>query len=99
MKFDLRVNSALDAEEKHDDSIGRGACRCGARWFGLSICHCATCHLTFTTVTGFDVHRFRNRCRTQTELRAKGYEPNDDGHWREPLPAGQEPWHPAGGNS
>lgn len=32
-------------------------CSCGARWPGLSACHCPTCHRTFTTVGNFDRHR------------------------------------------
>jgi hypothetical protein len=43
-------NSAADA--------GTTVCRkCQAWWGGLKTCHCATCHCTFTTVTGFDLHR------------------------------------------
>jgi hypothetical protein len=34
-------------------------CRCGTRWTGLNICHCAAtgCHRTFTGITAFDKHR------------------------------------------
>ena len=66
-----------------------GACSCGARWSGEAIAHCATCHLTFGSVSGFDDHRDRRgdgRCRKPDELRTRGLEPNDAGHWRRPRP-------------
>lgn len=65
-----------------------GMCRCGATWTGGKICHCATCHLTFTSVNGFDGHRRNGHCLSESDLRAKGYEPNDRGHWRKPAPEG-----------
>jgi hypothetical protein len=65
----------------------RGMCRCGATWTGERTCHCSACHLTFTSVGPFDAHR-RGRCLSEAELRAKGYEPNEHGHWRKPAPEG-----------
>jgi hypothetical protein len=37
----------------------RHGCRCGVRWHGYNICHCAAtaCHRTFTGITAFDKHR------------------------------------------
>ncbi len=63
-------------------------CRCGARWFGLSISHCSLCHLTFTSVGAFDEHRDRRAgvCRTEAELTERGMAPNARGHWRHPRP-------------
>jgi hypothetical protein len=69
--------------------------RCDARWYGLGIAHCGCCHLTFTSVTGFDVHRYKGRCRTTEELQALGYEPNSRGHWRKPIEEAPQHW---GGN-
>lgn len=39
-------------------------CRCGATWTGLTAAHCATCHTTFTSTTGFDRHRRAGQCLT-----------------------------------
>lgn len=41
----------------------RPRCECGATWGGLNTCHCASCHLTFTGVTAFDLHRRTGRCQ------------------------------------
>lgn len=30
---------------------------CDTVWFGQGICHCATCHETFSTIQHFDAHR------------------------------------------
>lgn len=35
---------------------------CGAWWTGLSTCHCAGCHVTFTGISAFDKHRVHGRC-------------------------------------
>ena len=72
-------------------ALGPQRCKCGARWQGEAIAHCAVCHLTFTTVGNFDYHLYRERCRTEAELRDKGYEPNDAGHWRKPIPEDKRP--------
>lgn len=65
-----------------------GGCR--TWWRGAKICHCAACHLTFTSIGGFDAHRTgpmsKRRCWSESELRDHGYEPNDSGHWRQPRP-------------
>jgi len=37
--------------------------RCGARWSGLATCHCAACHESFTSVSGFDAHRTGEACK------------------------------------
>ena len=90
-----RERVELDAESPLDDDFGKGKghCpNCRTEWFGFKICHCPTCHLTFTAVGGFDFHRTgkndARRCRTADELAQSGYEPNDQGQWRKPAPAG-----------
>ena len=35
---------------------------CTTRWRGISRCHCGACHETFTSITGFDMHRKAGRC-------------------------------------
>lgn len=69
-----------------EDRVVRGSCDCGARWRGELPCRCASCHLTFRSVTGFDEHRSAGRCRTTTQLAERGMEPNADGQWRHPRP-------------
>src|SRR5262245_19274812 len=79
-----------------DEQLYIGSCQCGARWQGESICHCATCHLTFTSINGFNAHRTGShghdtrRCRTEAEIRAIGYEPNERGQWRRPMDDSQK---------
>jgi hypothetical protein len=41
---------------------GHVRCRCGAYWTGHRAAHCAACHVTFTSVSGFDHHRIDGRC-------------------------------------
>jgi len=35
---------------------------CDNTWGGLSTCHCAACHRTFTNLKNFDKHRVKNAC-------------------------------------
>lgn len=35
----------------------QASCRCGAKWFGASRCHCSVCHRLFSGVATFDKHR------------------------------------------
>jgi hypothetical protein len=35
----------------------QASCRCGAKWYGVSRCHCSACHRTFSGVALFDRHR------------------------------------------
>ena len=65
--------------------VGLGMCPCGANWFGLMICHCAECHLTFGGITGFDDHR-RSGCLSKEEMFARGYIQDDAGFIRKPTP-------------
>jgi hypothetical protein len=50
--------------------------------------------MIFTSTSAFDKHRTgkvgtpERRCRTETELRALGWEPDARGRWRKPAPAG-----------
>lgn len=41
---------------------------CGRGWAGLAECHCATCHLHFLSVSGFDRHRLNFECLPVAEL-------------------------------
>jgi hypothetical protein len=52
---------------------------------GTNFCLCRVCCLYFRSVSGFDAHRVSGRCLTQDELRARGYEPSQDGYWRIPA--------------
>jgi hypothetical protein len=36
--------------------------RCAARWTATRAAHCAGCHRTFSTVSGFDKHRRDGGC-------------------------------------
>lgn len=42
-------------------SVGTCA-RCAARWTGTRSAHCAACHETFTSASGFDRHRVGGAC-------------------------------------
>ena len=52
---------------------------CGARWKNSErAAHCADCHVTFTSDSGFDSHRFGSfdggrECRSTDELVALGF--------------------------
>jgi hypothetical protein len=90
VSFEVRLNRQAGPAEPEDDQLYVGGCRCGARWQGEAIAHCATCHLTFASATGFDAHMDGRRepppgCRTEAELRKRGLEPNENGHWRRPM--------------
>jgi hypothetical protein len=95
---------ADDVEVTEDDDVLYvGTCgdpkrpkpgRCGAQWRGQAIAHCAACHLTFSSPTGFDEHRTLGNCRTPDDMRKRGYEPNDEGHWRQPLTDQLPHWEP-----
>lgn len=39
-----------------------GTHACGARWSRAGACHCASCHRTFTSLSGFDTHRRGMQC-------------------------------------
>lgn len=66
---------------------------CTARWpvDASAVTHCAGCHRSFMSVTGFDDHRTgptdSRRCLTLAELAAAGFAPNDLGRWRIPRDA------------
>lgn len=46
-----------------------------------AMAHCASCHLTFGGVTGFDTHRKDGHCLNPADL---GYAERD-GVWRQPM--------------
>ena len=77
-----------------EDRTVHGSCSiCGTAWRGELVCHCASCHLTFRSVSGFDEHRTGGRCRTTAQLAERGLEPNADGQWRRPRPPESIPGH------
>jgi hypothetical protein len=82
-----RAEALSWAHKQHTGTCGG----CRGWWRGERVCHCASCHLTFTSIGPFDAHRDGpmndRRCRTEPELRQRGYEPNDSGYWRQPMPA------------
>ncbi|MEU4568679.1 hypothetical protein [Micromonospora sp. NPDC023956] len=63
---------------------------CSARWTGLTLAHCAGCHLTFSAVSTFDRHRAgtvnARRCLDPAEV---GLSPNAHGVYR--TPSTEEP--------
>jgi hypothetical protein len=75
-------------------------CRCGERWSGLNIAHCAAsgCHRTFTGVTAFDKHRAGNKRGAKRGECSNPYDvglvQSDKGHWGFPYdnrhPEGEE---------
>lgn len=51
---------------------------------------CGACGLYFTSTCAFDSHRkgkhgVNRHCLREAELRAKGFEPNERGFWRQPC--------------
>ncbi len=75
-----------DFDHQPDTGLGLLVCvKCGYKGRGFSLCHCPTCHLTFTAIGGFDDHRTAGRCRNEDEIRARGFEPNENGCWRRPM--------------
>lgn len=57
---------------------------CPARWTGTSTAHCAGCHHTFSSVTGFDTHRRQGQCADPATV---GLVHNDTrGCWTFPPP-------------
>jgi len=73
-----------------------GPCECGRRYPGSDRNggHCATCHLSFASQTGFDKHRVgrynqtpsERRCLTREELTAKGWTVDEHFVVRMPAP-------------
>jgi len=56
----LRAAAKWGAEASAPNWIGCGGC--DNQWTGLRACHCGACHVTFTGVRGFDIHRRGSRC-------------------------------------
>jgi len=61
--------------------------------------HCVTCHMSFTSTSGFDRHRTGafddgRRCKTEQELLAANWSCSDDGNkvWRLPGSTGTAWW-------
>ena len=96
MKFHRLDTEPPEQAPLEPDELFLGICSsCGARWQGEAICHCTTCHMTFTAIGGFDAHRYGShehdtrRCYNPDQMKARGYEPNERGHWRKP---GTDEW-------
>lgn len=53
-------------------------CGCGARWSGLSSCHCSGCHRLFGGIGSFDRHRRNFTC---ADPASAGLRLNDRGVW------------------
>lgn len=101
--FDLDPDDA-DIPEVDDTranvKLNCGPCKCGRKYPGSdrSGGHCATCHLSFASQTGFDKHRvgqFENRaagkvntrrCLTSEEMQAKGWTVDEHFVVRMPAP-------------
>lgn len=43
------------------------SCQCGTRWGGANTSHCGSCHVTFSAVGPFDLHRRGGGCLTPQE--------------------------------
>ena len=70
------------------------------------ISHCVECHLTFTSVEAFDLHRsgsFEHRtrqCLPVAHLRAKGMTQDAQGRWQLPArDANGRRWKPSSENA
>lgn len=65
---------------------------CSTTWTGLAACHCSVCHTTFSSITGFDMHRKRRlgepddgpvTCRTPQDMKLVYHEQR--GVWATPY--------------
>ena len=68
---------------------------CDATWTGTAPAHCAGCHETFTSTSGFDAHRRAGRCLIPAEIgmvRADRRWPgwSFPGTWRGPVADDQQ---------
>jgi hypothetical protein len=65
-----RAQRMRDRAGQTDPKDLRHSCRCGARWTGNITAHCgsAGCHLTFSGVRTFDVHRRGGTCKHPMEV-------------------------------
>ena len=60
--------SATEPQTAAPAPSGANRCRCGIWWAGMSTAHCASCHITFTSVSGFTLHRKGGTCATPADL-------------------------------
>jgi len=60
-------NESSRGRREHAD-LPHSCGRCDARWSGYDTAHCASCHVTFTGVSGFDAHRKADQCRRPGEV-------------------------------
>jgi hypothetical protein len=68
-----------------------GQCNCGAKWRGMSICHCSGCHETFSMESPFKKHRVGSggdrRCLSVEEMLELGMTYDEDRKvWRGKKP-------------
>lgn len=61
------AESAKPASESHREPQ-RYRCSCNAWWTGIAAAHCSGCHLTFTSVSGFTLHRKGGNCSVPADL-------------------------------
>lgn len=48
---------------------------CDGKYRGLNTAHCSVCHETFTSPSGFDIHRRYNKCVDPAEMLDKNKNP------------------------
>ena len=59
-----------------DSSHARHSCRgCSRTWTGYSEAHCPTCHVNFSVVRNFDLHRQDGQCIPPGQLINKKGQP------------------------
>lgn len=44
---------------------------CANTWTGALVCHCASCHRTFTGIRAFDIHRTGGICNDPSQVLTK----------------------------
>ena len=62
------VSTPEPQSKRPERRTGMARCGCGAEWGGLSAAHCAGCHQTFTSVSGFTAHRKGGQCHDPHSL-------------------------------
>lgn len=66
------VHDAPDAADTSRNSVTHRCGGCPRTWAGLAEAHCASCHQTFGSVTGFDKHRYGGICLWPADIRRAG---------------------------
>lgn len=60
---------------------------CGARWTGSQRSHCGGCHLTFSSLTSFEMHRRGLRCNAPESVGLVTRETEFGAVWGKPGPS------------